>query len=125
PNTVAVNKGTFASDGTRSWGAPTSINPTTSPSTLNDKEWIGVDSHVGSPFQDRVYVSWTRFLFNAHNGRYVQGPIAFVYSTDGGATFSDHQLIVRTLLYHQGPWIVVGADGTVDGVGSVCTGWAV
>src|SRR5213594_1514354 len=73
PNTVTVNKGTFDSEGTLSWGAPTFINPTTSPSTLNDKEWIGVDSHVGSPFQDRVYVSWTRFLFNPHNGRYVQG----------------------------------------------------
>ena len=113
PNTVAVNKGTFDSDGTLSWGAPTFINPTTSPSTLNDKEWIGVDSHVGSPFQDRVYVSWTRFLFNAHNGRYVQGPIAFVYSTDGGATFSDPQLIVSNVLYDQGSRIVVGADGTV------------
>src|SRR5437870_5363795 len=110
---VAVNKGTFDSDGTLSWGAPTFINPTTSPSTLNDKEWIGVDSHVGSPFQDRVYVSWTRFLFNAHNGRYVQGPIAFVYSTDGGATFSDPQLIVSNVLYDQGSRIVVGADGTV------------
>src|SRR5437870_5349256 len=113
PNTVAVNKGTFDSEGTLSWGAPTFINPTTSPSTLNDKEWIGVDSHVGSPFQDRVYVSWTRFLFNPHNGRYVQGPIAFVYSTDGGATFSTPQLIVSSVLYDQGSRIVVGADGTV------------
>src|SRR3989449_2141327 len=113
PNTVAVNKGTFDSEGTLSWGAPTFINPTTSPSTLNDKEWIGVDSHAGSPFQDRVYVSWTRFLFNPINGRYVQSPIAFVYSKDGGATFSNPQLIVSNVLYDQGSRIVVGADGTV------------
>ena len=113
PNTVAVNKGTFDSEGTLSWGAPTFINPTTSPATLNDKEWIGVDSHVGSPFQDRVYVSWTRFLFNPLNGRYVQSPIAFVSSTDGGATFSDPQLIVSNVLYDQGSRVVVGPDGTV------------
>src|SRR5512143_317219 len=63
PNTVAVNKGTFDGGGNLSWSAPTFINQTTSPSTLNDKEWIAADWHVGSPYQDRVYVSWTRFLF--------------------------------------------------------------
>ena len=88
PNTVAVNKGTFDGGGNLGWGPPTFINQTTSPSTLNDKPWIAVDSHSGSPFQDRIYVTWTRFIFNAHNGSYVQSPIFFVYSTDGGATFS-------------------------------------
>src|SRR5437899_1022690 len=71
PNTVAVNKGTFDGSGHLSWSAPTFINPTTSPSTLNDKEWIAVDSHVGSPFQDRIYVTWTRFIFSAGTGHYV------------------------------------------------------
>ncbi|TLZ72691.1 MAG: exo-alpha-sialidase [Methanobacteriota archaeon] len=113
PNTVAVNKGTFDSEGALTWGPPTFINPTNSPSTLNDKEWIGADTHAGSPFQDRVYVSWTRFLFNPHNGRYVQSPIAFVFSSDGGATFSDPQLIVSNVLYDQGSRVVVGPDGTV------------
>src|SRR5438128_3571913 len=113
PNTVAVNKGTFDSEGTLSWGAPTFINPTTSPSTLNDNEWIGVDSHAGSPFQDRVYVSWTRFVFNPVTGRYVQSPIMFAFSSDGGATFSDPQLIVSNVLYDQGSRVVVGSDGTV------------
>ena len=112
PNTVAVNKGTFDSEGALSWGAPTFINPTTAPSTLNDKEWIGVDSHVGSPFQDRVYVSWTRFIFSPGRG-YVQSPIAFVFSKDGGATFSSPQSIVSNVLYDQGSRIVVGPHGTV------------
>ncbi|TMC46408.1 MAG: hypothetical protein E6J23_03090, partial [Chloroflexi bacterium] len=40
PNTVAVNRGTFDSSGKLSWSQPTFINQTTSPSTLNDKEWI-------------------------------------------------------------------------------------
>jgi len=113
PNTVAVNKGTFDGSGALTWGPPTFIGQTTAPSTLNDKEWIGVDTHAGSPFLDRVYVSWTRFLFNPHNGRYIQGPIMFAFSSDGGSTFSDGQLIVGNVLYDQGSRVVVGSDGTV------------
>ncbi len=113
PSTVAVNKGTFDSGGHLSWSAPVLINPTTSPATLNDKEWIGADWHAASPFRDRVYVSWTRFLFNPQNGHYVQSPIFFVYSTDGGQSFSAPQNISGNVLYDQGSRVVVGYDGTV------------
>jgi len=113
PNTVAVNKGTFDGSGNLTWGPPTFINPTTSPSTLNDKEWIAVDSHDGSPFQDRIYVTWTRFIFNAHNGSYVQSPIFFAYSTDHGATFTTPRSIAGNVLYGQGSRPVVGPDGTL------------
>jgi len=113
PNTVAINKGTFDSSGRLSWGAPTFINQTTSPATLNDKEWIAADWHVSSPFRDRVYVSWTRFLFNANNGNFVQAPIFFAYSTDGGHTFSNPQNISGNVLYDQGSRPVVGYDGSL------------
>ncbi|HEX9077354.1 MAG TPA: sialidase family protein, partial [Anaerolineae bacterium] len=113
PNTVAVNKGTFNGAGQLSWGPPTFINPTTAPSTLNDKEWIGADWHASSPFRDRVYVSWTRFIFNPVDGRYVQSPIFFAFSTDHGATFSAPESIVGNVLYDQGSRVVVGYDGTV------------
>jgi hypothetical protein len=113
PSTVAVNKGTFDSGGNLSWGMPTFINQSTSPSTLNDKPWIAVDSNSGSPFQDRIYVTWTRFIFNAHNGRYVQSPIFFVYSTDGGATFSTPENISANAHYSQGSHPVVAPDGTL------------
>jgi hypothetical protein len=113
PNTVAVNKGTFDSNGNLTWGAPTFINQTSAPSTLNDKEWIAVDSHPTSPFRDRVYVTWTRFLFNPAHGNYVQSPIAVAYSADGGQSFSSPQLIVGNVLYGQGSRPVVGPDGTV------------
>src|SRR5438128_2334259 len=59
PNTVAVNKGTFDSGGNLTWSQPTFINPTTAPSTINDKEWIAVDANPSSPFRDRVCVTWT------------------------------------------------------------------
>jgi hypothetical protein len=113
PNTVEVSKGTFDGSGNLSWGDPTWINPTTSPSVLNDKEWIVVDSREGSQFQDRIYVSWTRFLFNARTGAYTQSPIAFVYSTDGGATFSTPVLVSGSVLYGQGSHVTVGPDGEV------------
>jgi hypothetical protein len=113
PNTVAVNRGTFDSSGNLTWGPPTFINPTTSPATLNDKEWIAADAHASSPFRDRVYVSWTRFIFNAHNGNYVQSPIDFAFSTNGGKTFSTPQLISGNVLYSQGSRPVVGPDGTL------------
>jgi hypothetical protein len=113
PNTVAVNKGSFDGSGHLSWGAPVFINPTTSPSTLNDKEWIAVDSHTSSAFRDNVYVTWTRFLFNAHNASYTQSPIFFARSTDGGATFSSPKAISGNVLYGQGSRPVVGPDGTL------------
>jgi hypothetical protein len=96
-----------------SWGAPTFINQTTAPSTLNDKEWIAADWHASSPYRDRVYVSWTRFLFNPINGSFVQAPIFFAYSTDGGATFSTPQNISGNILYDQGSRPIIGYDGTV------------
>jgi hypothetical protein len=111
PNTVAVNKGTFDGSGNLTWGPPTFINPTTSPSTLNDKEWIAVDSHAGSPFQDRVYVTWTRYIFSAGTGAYVQSPISFVSSSDGGVTFTTPKLISGNVLYGQGSRPVVAPNG--------------
>ena len=113
PNTVAVNKGTFDGSGHLTWGPPTFINPTTAPSTLNDKEWIAADTNVSSPFRDRVYVSWTRYIFNGHNGNFIQAPIFFVYSSDGGHTFSQPQNISGNVLYDQGSRPIVGPDGTV------------
>lgn len=113
PNTVAVNRGTFGTSGRLSWSAPTFINPTRSPSTLNDKEWIGVDTHVSSPFRDRIYVTWTRFIFNPRNGAYVQSPIFFASSSDGAKTFTTPKSISGNVLYDQGSRPVVTPDGAV------------
>jgi hypothetical protein len=102
PNTVTVSRGTFSGGGQLTWSAPTLINATTAPSTLNDREWIAADSHASSPYRDRVYVSWTRFIFNAHNGNYTQSPIFFAYSTDGGQSFSAPMNVSGNVLYDQG-----------------------
>lgn len=113
PNTVTVSRGTFGG-GSLTWSAPTFINPTTSPAVFNDKEWIAVDSHAASPYRDRVYVTWTRFLFNAKNGSYTQSPIFFVSSSDGGRTFTKPRSISGNVLYGQGSHPVVGPDGTLS-----------
>jgi len=113
PNTVAVNRGTFDGAGHLTWGPPTFINPTTTKSILNDKEWIAVDSHPNSPFRDRVYVTFTRYKFQATTGAYVQSPIFFASSSDGGKTFTEPKSIVGNVLYGQGSRPVVGPDGTL------------
>jgi hypothetical protein len=113
PNTVTVNRGTFDASGALSWSAPTFINQTTSPAIFNDKEWIAADAHSASPFRDRVYVTFTRFIFNPKTGAYVQSPIMEAHSSDGGRTFSAPQIIGAPVLYSQGSRPVVGPDGTV------------
>ncbi len=110
---MTVNKGTFDGSGRLTWGMPTFINQTTAPAIINDKEWIGADWHVSSPYRDRVYVTWTRYIFNPINGMYVQSPIFFVYSSDGGQTFSQPLNISANVLYSQGSRVEVGYDGTV------------
>jgi len=113
PNTVTVNRGTFDGSGNLTWGAPTFVNQTTSPAVFNDKEWIAADSHASSPYHDRVYVTFTRFIFNPVTGAYVQSPIMLAYSSDGGQTFSSPQAISGKVLYSQGSRPVVGPDGTL------------
>ncbi len=49
---------------------------------LEDKPLLTVDNHIGSPFQDRVYVSWTVFATDG------TAKIFEAYSSDFGETFS-------------------------------------
>lgn len=78
-----------------SWNFPgryvrASAGVTTAEATANpflDKQYMTVDNHVGSPFQDRVYVSWTEFAANG---------TAFIYeafSSDYGQSFSAKHLV--------------------------------
>ena len=47
-----------------------------------DKQLMTVDNHVGSPFQDRIYVTWTSFA--ADGSAYIYG----AWSSNYGETFS-------------------------------------
>lgn len=67
-------------NGGASWnfpGRPVFETFTQNPAILNDKQLMTVDNHVGSPFQDRVYVTWTIFaadgtayIYEAHSSNY-------------------------------------------------------
>jgi hypothetical protein len=54
---------------------------------LEDKPLMTVDNHVGSPFQDRIYVAWTEFA--ADGSAYIWES----YSSDYGEHFSPRVLV--------------------------------
>ncbi len=54
---------------------------------FEDKQLMTIDTHVGSPFQDRIYVSWTEF--SSDGAAYIWE----AYSKDYGETFSPRVLV--------------------------------
>jgi hypothetical protein len=57
---------------------------------LEDKPYMTVDNHVGSPYQDRIYVTWTVFATDG---------TAYIYeshSSDYGETFSTPVVVSTT-----------------------------
>lgn len=65
-------------------------DPTGSSGVLEDKPYMTVDNHVGSPFQDRVYVTYTEFAADG---------TAYIYeshSSDYGQTFSPRVVVSTT-----------------------------
>lgn len=77
-----------------SWNFPGRLvtgfyDPAGAGSVLEDKQLLTVDNHLGSPFQDRVYVSWTLFAADG------TGYIYEAYSKDYGETFSSPRLVSR------------------------------
>lgn len=75
-----------STDGGFSWQGPVTIAPGTGgvvgPKDFNDKVYMAVDTSPASPFRDRVYVTWTRFL-TGPQGSYIESPIYLSYSDDG------------------------------------------
>jgi hypothetical protein len=55
--------------------------------SLEDKPYMTVDNHVGSPFQDRIYVTWTEFAADG------TGYIWESYSNDYGEHFGARVLV--------------------------------
>ena len=54
-----------------------------------DKQWLAIDNNPASPFYHRIYLSWTEFGV-------CSGCIHFVYSTDGGLTWSNQAVQLST-----------------------------
>src|SRR6266702_1926348 len=66
------------------------LNPGPSIIPLLDKPYMTVDNHVGSPFQDRIYVTWTLFAANGTANIYE------AHSNNYGQTFSSPVLVSTT-----------------------------
>jgi hypothetical protein len=75
---------------------------------LEDKQLLTVDNHVGSPFQDRVYVSWTEFA--ADGSAYIYE----AFSSDFGEHFSPRHLVSATSAFCVNTFGAGTADGSCN-----------
>jgi hypothetical protein len=104
----------------------------------DDKNLMAADAFPGSPFTNNVYITWTIFRFD-EQGAYVESPIFFTRSEDGGQTWTDPLEISgsskedcvggdgfdptedpTTCNFDQGSYPVVGPDGSVNVVFNNC-----
>jgi hypothetical protein len=116
--------------------SPSVVTEECDPNTpiFNDKEFMAVDSHRGSPFVNNVYITWTRYDFHCGDSGqdYCESPIVFSRSTDGGVTWSPQKDISGNnpaicqfgdafdpsndpgdCNFDQGSDPIVGSDGTI------------
>jgi len=118
-----------STDGGQTFETPVTVEESTSDAIEEDKPYLVVDANRGSPFVNSVYIVWTRFHFDSVDN-YLESPIFFAASRDGGATWSAPMEISgtnRSLCIFSGTPLpydgrcredqfgspVVGADGTL------------
>ncbi len=76
-----------SSDGGRTFAAPVTVEVSTSDGIQEDKPYLVVDTNPASRFVNSVYITWTRFHFDSLDN-YLESPIFFSASRDGGQTWS-------------------------------------
>lgn len=75
---------------------------------LHDKPLFTIDNRVGSPFQDRLYITWT--LFATDGSAYIYE----VHSADGGETWSSPVVVSGTSAACTNTFGVATAHGTCN-----------
>ena len=76
-----------SSDGGRTFAVPLTVEQSTSDAIFEDKPYLVVDTNPASRFVNSVYITWTRFHFDSLDS-YLESPIFFSASRDGGQTWS-------------------------------------
>jgi hypothetical protein len=78
-----------STDGGRTFRAPVIVEQSTNPMTFEDKPYLAVDDSPASPFAGSLYITWTRFHYADRAAtQYLESPIFFSASHDGGRTWS-------------------------------------
>lgn len=104
-----------SSDGGQTW-TPTYFNLQTGSAQFNDKPMITVDTNLGSPHRDTIYVAWDNNNGNASSSNF----LLVSHSADGGKTFSAPVAASST---DSGPKSVIGADPFVGPDGTLYVAW--
>lgn len=99
--------------------------PATTVGNVNDKEWLAADRFPGSPFQDRLYVVWTRFAatgtivhttFSMNQGLNWSAALS-VSAAAEGFVWPSHNAVAPNgdvyVAYHSQPTSPGGASGQV------------
>jgi hypothetical protein len=78
-----------STDGGRTFAAPSVVERSTNATIFEDKPYLAADDNAASPFTGSVYATWTRFHFaDRKETQYLESPIFFSASRDGGRTWS-------------------------------------
>jgi len=91
-------------------------------SDLLDKNHMTVDKKVGSPYENRVYASWTAFVTGSAN----DANLEFKYSTNFGQTWSTARNIsagVNAGSHDQGVNLSTGPNGEVYAAWAIYDNW--
>ncbi len=75
-----------STDSGRTFSKPVEVERVNTDGILEDKPYLAVDTNPRSPFLNSVYITWSRFHFSS--GVYLESPIFFSASRDGGQTWT-------------------------------------
>ena len=106
----------YSDDQGQSW---TKVQIVPNPGQLADKNHMWIDSKIGSPYENNLYVAWTDF-----GGSYDEH-IVMSHSTDNGESWSTKTALsygVNAGGHNQGVNISTGPDGEVYAIWSVYDG---
>jgi hypothetical protein len=110
PGAIFVNRST---DGGVTWSAPSTVIASNTHEHFLDKEWMTVDTHAGSPFSGRVYVTWSDFVAPPGNPAGLKKITENLAWSDDGTHWSEPVKVSGGDTYNQGSQPLVAPDGTV------------